>query len=68
MNPVSRVTDESGRVCILETTFKPDFELPGGIVEPNESPAAGLVREMAEEMGTVLDTGRILQAGHRLYF
>ena len=56
------LTDEGGRVCILETTFKPDFELPGGIVEPNESPAAGLVREMDEEMGVVLPAGRILVA------
>jgi len=56
------VTDAAGRVLLCETTFKPDFELPGGIVEPNESPAAGLVREMDEEMGVVLPAGRILVA------
>ena len=56
------VTDAEGRVLLCETSFKPDFELPGGIVEPFESPADGLVREMAEEMGSVLRAGRILVA------
>lgn len=45
------VTDAAGRVLLCETTFKPDWELPGGIVEPGESPAAGCAREMTEEMG-----------------
>ncbi|WP_232547782.1 NUDIX hydrolase [Propioniciclava soli] len=45
------VTDVAGRVLLCETSFKPDWELPGGIVEPRESPADGLVREMTEEMG-----------------
>ena len=45
------LTDESGRVCILETTFKPDFELPGGILDVGETPRQGLVREIEEELG-----------------
>lgn len=54
------LTDAAGRVLLCETSFKPDFELPGGIVEPGESPALGLVREMAEEMGADLPAGRPL--------
>lgn len=44
------VTDADGRVLLCETTFKPDWELPGGIVEPLESPATAATREMVEEM------------------
>lgn len=54
------LTDEQGRVCILETTFKPDFELPGGILEPGESPRAGLVREVVEELDHTVSVGRLL--------
>lgn len=45
------VTDAAGNVLLCATSFKPDWELPGGIVEPFESPVTGLRREMAEEMG-----------------
>lgn len=51
------VTDEAGRVLLCETSFKPDWELPGGIVEPLESPRAGAQRELVEEIGTELDVG-----------
>lgn len=44
------VTDAAGRVLLCETTFKPDWELPGGICEPFESPADAATREMVEEM------------------
>ena len=54
------VTAPDGRVCVLETTFKPDFELPGGILELGESPRAGLAREIQEELSTELAIGRLL--------
>ena len=47
--------DDAGRVLMCETTYKPDWELPGGVVEPVESPHAGAVRECLEELGVVLD-------------
>jgi 8-oxo-dGTP diphosphatase len=56
------VTDAAGRVLLCETSFKPDFELPGGIVEPHESPRAGLLRELVEEIGTSLPVGGLLVA------
>lgn len=43
--------DEAGRVLLLETTYKQDWELPGGVVEPGESPRAGAEREVGEELG-----------------
>ena len=54
------VTEPGGRVCVLETTFKPDFELPGGILEPGESPRVGLARELQEEVSFDLAIGRLL--------
>jgi 8-oxo-dGTP diphosphatase len=53
-------TDSAGRVCILETTFKPDFELPGGILEVGESPRVGLIREVEEELDHSVSVGRLL--------
>lgn len=43
--------DESGRVLLCELTYKKEWDLPGGVIEPGESPATGLVRELAEELG-----------------
>ena len=54
------VTDAAGRVLLCETTFKPDWELPGGIVEPLEPPAVAATREMVEEMGWAPDVHGVL--------
>jgi len=54
------LTDPRERVCLLETTFKEDWELPGGIVNPSESPWAGAVREIHEELALHVDVGRVL--------
>lgn len=54
------LTDDQGRVCVLETTFKPDFELPGGIVEPGESPREAVRRESEEEVSLRVEVGPLL--------
>lgn len=54
------ITDPWDRVCLLETTFKPDWELPGGIVNPLESPWDGAVREIDEELALQHPVGRVL--------
>lgn len=43
--------DERGRILLCELTYKREWDLPGGVVEPNESPADGLLREIHEELG-----------------
>ncbi|MDO9377906.1 MAG: NUDIX hydrolase [Nocardioidaceae bacterium] len=43
--------DADGRVLLCELTYKREWDLPGGVVEPSESPADGLVRELEEELG-----------------
>lgn len=49
------VRDGAGRVLLCRTTYKPDWELPGGVVEPGESPRRGAVRECLEELGVCPD-------------
>jgi 8-oxo-dGTP diphosphatase len=56
------LTDHYGRVLLCETQFKPDWELPGGIVEPGESPRLGAIREVREELGVDWPVGRLLVA------
>lgn len=52
--------DVIGRVLLCDTAFKSDFELPGGIVEPDESPRQGAIREVREELGIDIELGRLL--------
>ncbi len=54
------LTDQTGRVLLLETTYKPDWELPGGVVEPGESPRVGAQRELMEELGLEIALGQPL--------
>jgi 8-oxo-dGTP pyrophosphatase MutT (NUDIX family) len=42
----------NGRLLCLETTYKPTFEIPGGVVEQGESPLEAAKRECREELGT----------------
>ena len=34
------LSDELGRVLLVEPTYKPSWEVPGGVVEADESPRA----------------------------
>lgn len=45
------VRDTGGRVLLCQVSYKRDLELPGGVVEPDEDPATGALREMEEELG-----------------
>ncbi|PJE99758.1 ATP/GTP-binding protein [Streptomyces carminius] len=48
--------DERDRVLLVDPTYKPGWEFPGGVVEPGEPPARAGMREVAEELGLRLDT------------
>ncbi|TDD48310.1 NUDIX hydrolase [Kribbella antibiotica] len=58
------IRDESNRVLLLEPSYKPNWELPGGIVEADESPWAAAAREVLEELDLVLPIGRLLVADY----
>uniref|UniRef100_UPI0036EAD61C NUDIX hydrolase n=1 Tax=Streptomyces sp. NPDC058274 TaxID=3346416 RepID=UPI0036EAD61C len=47
--------DEQDRVLLVDPTYKPGWEFPGGVVEPGEAPARAGMREVAEETGLTLD-------------
>lgn len=47
--------DDDGRLLVLETTYRPEWLVPGGIVERDESPWEGARRETREEIGLDLD-------------
>lgn len=46
--------DEQDRVLLVDPTYKPGWEFPGGVVELGEPPAQAGVREVAEELGITL--------------
>lgn len=50
------------RFVLCQTTFKTDWELPGGIVELGESARSGAVREVKEELGVDHQIGPLLIA------
>ncbi|QES51529.1 ATP/GTP-binding protein [Streptomyces venezuelae] len=47
--------DAQDRVLLVDPTYKPDWEFPGGVVEAGEPPARAGVREVEEELGVALD-------------
>ncbi|MEV2272914.1 NUDIX hydrolase [Nonomuraea africana] len=54
------IRDERGRILLVNPGYKPDWDLPGGMAEANESPAAAARREIKEELGLDLEIGRLL--------
>ena len=52
--------DVEGRVLLLETSYKEDWELPGGVVERGEPPRVGAQREVEEELGITVAFGQPL--------
>jgi ADP-ribose pyrophosphatase YjhB (NUDIX family) len=52
--------DEHDRVLLVEPTYKSYWDLPGGYVEPGESPLAACAREVREELGITPQIGPLL--------
>jgi 8-oxo-dGTP pyrophosphatase MutT (NUDIX family) len=50
----------TGHVLLVKPTYKEGFDIPGGYVQPGESPAAAAIREVQEELGFAPTLGRIL--------
>ena len=52
--------DEQDRVLTCTLTYKRDHDLPGGVVEVNESPQLAVAREVEEELGLKIEAGPLL--------
>lgn len=51
LTAAARVRDPDGRTAFVETAWSDGWVLPGGAVEPEETPAAAVAREVREETG-----------------
>jgi 8-oxo-dGTP diphosphatase len=64
------IRDERGRLLLIKRGHDPGaglWSLPGGRVEPGETDAEALVREMREETGLMVRAGRLLGRVRRPY-
>jgi 8-oxo-dGTP diphosphatase len=52
--------DQVGRVMLVNPTYKDLWDIPGGYLQPGESPVRGLRREIAEELGSNLPVCQLL--------
>ncbi|MCA9918903.1 MAG: NUDIX hydrolase [Anaerolineales bacterium] len=52
--------NERQEVLLVKPTYKPSWEIPGGVTEDNESPKQGCQREVLEEIGLTREIGRLL--------
>jgi len=58
------ITDPAGNVLVVEPTYKPNWEVPGGMVEAGEDPRTACQRELREEIGLDIDLGSLLVMMH----
>jgi 8-oxo-dGTP diphosphatase len=58
-------TDGAGNVLLVKPTYKPPWEVPGGMVEQAESPLAACRREVREELGLDIRPARLLVVDYR---
>ena len=57
------ITDDRGRLLLIKRGHAPSaglWSLPGGRIEPGETDAEALVREIREETGLMIEAGRLL--------
>jgi ADP-ribose pyrophosphatase YjhB (NUDIX family) len=42
--------DDFSRLLLVQPSYKPGWEIPGGFLQPGETPTEAAVREVAEEL------------------
>jgi 8-oxo-dGTP pyrophosphatase MutT (NUDIX family) len=59
------IRNPKGEMLVLKTTYKDHWEIPGGVVEENESPRQAAERETQEEIGLSLSIEACLVTHYR---
>jgi RimJ/RimL family protein N-acetyltransferase/8-oxo-dGTP pyrophosphatase MutT (NUDIX family) len=54
------VRDPDNRLLLCQLRYKPDWDLPGGVVEVGESPRMAAAREVREELALSIEAGDLL--------
>jgi 8-oxo-dGTP diphosphatase len=54
------VRDHDDRLLLVNPSYKPDWDLPGGMAEANEPPIEAAARELREELGVSIEIGPLL--------
>jgi len=52
--------NEVGDLLLVKPTYKSHWQIPGGVIEENESPRQGCIREVTEELGLDRAPARLL--------
>lgn len=56
---------KNDKILVLEPTYKPNWVVPGGVVEKSESPLEAAVRECREEIGVDVEIKEFLCADYK---
>lgn len=56
--------DDAGRILLVNPTYKPLWEIPGGMVEADEAPLSACRREILEEIGLTVTPEILLSIGY----
>jgi len=59
------IRNAKGEMLVLKTTYKDHWEIPGGVIEENESPRQAAERETLEEIGLSITITRCLITHYR---
>ncbi|WP_406104757.1 NUDIX domain-containing protein [Micromonospora globbae] len=59
--------DDRERVLLVEPTYKREHDIPGGMVEPGETPREACVREIREELSLDVRLGPLLAVDSQVY-
>jgi 8-oxo-dGTP pyrophosphatase MutT (NUDIX family) len=54
------IRDPQDRLLLCQLTYKPDWDLPGGVVEVGESPRLAAAREVGEELALSIEARGLL--------
>jgi len=60
MAAAALIQNSRGAILIVKPTYRPEWLLPGGAIEANESPRQACEREVQEEIGISLAIGNLL--------